>query len=77
MAYNYEHRKQKKRDFRSLWVVRISCAAKIHGMSYSKLIHGLREAGSVIDRKMLADLAFSDMAAFNSFIEVAKKALAS
>ncbi len=77
MAYNYEHRKQKKRDFRSLWIVRISCAAKIHGISYSKLVHGLRLAGSDIDRKMLADLAFTDMAAFTSFVEVAKKALAS
>lgn len=76
MEHNYNHRKQKKRDFRSLWIVRISSAAKIHGISYSKLINGLKKANCMIDRKMLADLAISDINAFGSLVQSAKQALA-
>ncbi|EFB41908.1 hypothetical protein pah_c022o221 [Parachlamydia acanthamoebae str. Hall's coccus] len=76
MAYNYRHRKLKKRDFRSLWIMRISAAAKIHGMSYSKLIHGLKEARCELDRKMLADIAVRDPNSFEAVVVCAKASLA-
>ena len=76
LAYNYEHRKQKKRNFRSLWIIRISVAAKINGISYSKLMHGLKKAECLLDRKMLAYLAVTDLEAFSAVADVAKKALA-
>jgi len=76
MAYNYRHRKERKREFRSLWIVRISAAAKIHGISYSKLIFGLQQAGCQLDRKILADLAVTDPTAFAAVVESAKQALA-
>ncbi len=76
MAYNYEHRKHKKRDFRKLWIIRIGVAAKMNGISYSKLIHGLSKAGCLINRKMLADLAIHDLAAFSQIANTAKQALA-
>src|ERR1700733_2756986 len=60
LAYNYDHRKLKKRDFRRLWITRISAAAKMHGISYSKLIHGLKIARCDLDRKILSDLAIRD-----------------
>lgn len=75
LAYNYRHRKLKKREFKSLWIVRISAAAKIHGLSYSKLIHGLLKANCELNRKMLADLAVTDPSAFGLIVEKAKAAL--
>lgn len=75
LAYNYEHRKQRKRDFKKIWIIRIGIAAKISGMSYSKLIHGLKKAGCEINRKMLADMAVRDPAAFNAVVGTAKQAL--
>ncbi len=75
LAYNYRHRKLKKREFKSLWIVRISAAAKIHGLSYSKLINGLNKAKCELNRKMLADLAVTDPKAFGLVVEKAKAAL--
>lgn len=77
MAFNYHHRKIKKRDFRKLWIVRISAAAKINGMSYSRLMDGLKKANCLINRKVLAQLAMDEPSAFTSFVEKAKTALAS
>jgi large subunit ribosomal protein L20 len=76
MAFNYRHRKHNKRNFRSLWITRIGIAAKMNGISYSKLIDGLKKAGSDLDRKMLAELAFSDLAGFSQVANLAKEALA-
>ena len=75
MAYNYMHRKERKRDFRSLWILRIGVAAKANGLSYSRLIDGLNKAGCEINRKMLADLAFNDAKAFEAVALQAKTAL--
>ena len=74
--YAYIGRKQKKRDFRSLWITRISAAAKLNGMNYSTFMNGLKKSGIVINRKMLAELAVNDKAAFVQLTETAKKALA-
>lgn len=74
-TYAYRDRRQKKRDFRRLWVTRINAAARINGMSYSTLIHGLKLAGIEMNRKMLADLAVTDAAAFTAVAEQAKAAL--
>lgn len=76
LAYNYKHRKLKKREFKSLWIVRISAAAKIHGISYSKLIHGLIKARCGLNRKMLADMAIRDPDGFKTVVGTAKAALA-
>lgn len=76
LSFNYKHRKLRKRDFRSLWITRIGVAAKIHGISYSKLISGLKRAGCELNRKYLADLAIRDMAAFGSIVGAAKQSLA-
>lgn len=76
MAFHYKHRKQRKSEFRQLWIVRIGVAANINGISYSKLIHGLDKAGCSINRKMLADLAINDPAAFAAIAQAAKSALA-
>ncbi len=76
MSYNYEHRKQKKREFRVLWIIRISVAAKANGISYSKLINGLKVAQCDINRKALADLAMNDPKTFSEVATVAKQALA-
>jgi large subunit ribosomal protein L20 len=76
MAANYKHRKLKKRDFRRLWTTRISAASKICGISYSKLINGLQKAEIQLNRKMLAELAVNDLAAFKQVAEAAKSALA-
>lgn len=76
MAFNYRHRKQNKRNFRSLWIIRIAIASKINGISYSKLIDGLKKASCEINRKMLADLAVNDPQAFSEVAGVAKAALA-
>ncbi len=75
LAFNYKHRKLRKRDFRSLWITRIGVAAKMNGMSYSKLIHGLSRAGCGINRKVLADLAICDPGAFTAIAGVAKHGL--
>ncbi len=73
--YSYEHRRLRKRDFRKLWIARINAAARLNGMSYNKLIHGLKTAGVEINRKMLADLAVNDEKAFADLCEVAKNSL--
>lgn len=69
-------RKQKKRDYRKLWIARINAAARINGISYSRLIDGLKKANVEVNRKILADLAVNDAAAFTQLVEVAKAALA-
>lgn len=74
--YAYIGRKNKKRDFRSLWIVRINAAARICGMSYSRLISGLKKAGIGLDRKVLAEIAVHDMKAFAAVADRAKAALA-
>ena len=75
LRYAYIGRKQKKRDFRRLWIARINAAARINGLSYSKMINGLKVAGVDINRKMLAELAVSDKAAFAALVGTAKAAL--
>lgn len=76
MAYNYHHRKRRKRDFRRLWIVRIGVAARMNGLSYSRLIDGLRKGGCAINRKMLSELALRDPHAFEKVAMLAKSALA-
>ncbi len=73
--YAYIGRRQKKRDFRRLWITRISAAAKLNGMNYSTFMNGLKKAGITLNRKMLAELAVSDAAAFTALTEKAKAAL--
>ena len=73
--YAFAGRKMKKRDFRSLWIVRISAAAQANGMNYSTLMHGLKKAGIDLNRKMLAEIAVADKAAFTAICEKAKVAL--
>ncbi len=75
-AYAYTGRKLKKRDFRRLWITRISAACKLNGMNYSTFMHGLKKASINIDRKMLAELAVNNKAAFAQLTETARKALA-
>src|SRR5262247_2985142 len=75
LKFAYSGRKQKKRQYRSLWIVRIGAAARINGMSYNQLIHGLKTAGVELDRKILADIAVNDPGAFKSLAEQAKGAL--
>ena len=72
MRYAYRDRRKKKSEFRMLWITRINSAARIHGLSYSRMMNGLRKAGLDINRKMLADLAVQDEAAFAKFAELAK-----
>ena len=74
--YAYIGRKQKKRDFRRLWITRISAACKMNGMNYSTFMNGLKKAGVEINRKMLAELAVNDKAAFTTLTELAKSKLA-
>ena len=73
--YAYIGRRQKKRDFRRLWITRISAAAKLNGMNYSTFMNGLKKSGIEINRKMLAELAVSDAAAFTALAEQAKTAI--
>ena len=73
--YAYIGRKQKKRDFRALWITRISAQAKVNGINYSQLMHGLKLAGINLNRKMLAENAVSDKEAFAAIVEKAKEAL--
>ena len=75
LAFNYKHRKQKKRDFKKLWIIRTGVAANICGLSYSKLIAGLQKAGCKLNRTMLADLATHDPAAFAAVAGAAKISL--
>src|SRR5574338_42764 len=76
LSANYRHRKERKRDFRGLWISRLSVAAKINGMSYSKLIAGLKRAGCQLNRKVLSEMAISDPAGFTAVASEAKRALA-
>ena len=73
--YAYIGRRQRKRDFRRLWIARINAAAKLNGMNYSTFMNGLKKAGITMNRKMLAELAVSDAAAFTALTEKAKAAL--
>jgi len=75
LNYAYRDRRQKKRQLRSLWIVRINAAAHLHGLSYSRLIAGLKAAGSDLDRKVLADIAVRDAEGFGRLAEAAKQAL--
>jgi large subunit ribosomal protein L20 len=74
LQYAYRDRRARKGDFRRLWIQRINAAARLHGLSYSRLIAGLRAAGVELDRKVLADLAVTDPAAFARIVEVARDA---
>lgn len=75
MANSTEHRKKKKGDFRSLWILRLNVAARAHGLSYSKFINGLTKAGCQLNRKVLSEMAIHDPKAFGEVVKVAKKAL--
>ena len=74
LTYAYTGRRLKKRDFRRLWITRISAACKMNGMNYSTFMHGLKAAGVAIDRKMLSELAVNNEAAFKKLVEMAKSA---
>jgi large subunit ribosomal protein L20 len=76
MQYAYRDRKNRKRSFRALWIQRINAAARMHGLTYGRFIDGLGKAGVVVDRKVLADLAVSEPAAFKALAEKAQGALA-
>ena len=75
LMYAYRDRRQKKRDFRKLWITRINAAARMNGLSYSRLMHGLKLAGIEVNRKMLADLAIADAQAFAQLADAAKAQL--
>lgn len=76
LAFNYKHRKLRKRDFRSLWISRLGVAAKINGLSYSRLIDGLKKMGCQLNRKVLSELAIRDPGAFAAIAQMAKQKLA-
>ena len=76
LRYAYRDRRVKKREFRALWITRVNAAARENGISYSRLLFGLKKAGVEVDRKILADLAVNDAAAFQALAEKAKAALA-
>lgn len=76
LAFSTRHRKLRKRDFRRLWTARISVGAKINGLSYSKMIHGLTKSGCSLNRKMLSEMAIRDPESFAAIAEEAKRALA-
>ena len=75
LGYAYRDRRQKKRSFRSLWIVRINAAIRVHGLSYSKFISGLKTAGINLDRKVLADIAVNDPAGFARIAQTVKEAI--
>ena len=75
--YAYQHRRLKKRDFRRLWITRLSAAAGQHGLQYSRMIHGLKKAGIQLDRKQLSELAIHDPQAFGAVVDQVKAALSS
>lgn len=72
LSYSYRDRRNRKRDFRRLWIARINAASRQSGLSYSRFMHGLKQAGVELDRKILADLAVRDLATFAQLVEVAK-----
>ena len=74
-TYNYRDRKKRKGDFRKLWITRINAAARLNGMTYNRLVQGLKLAGVEVDRKVLADLAVTDAPAFAALVQVARAAL--
>lgn len=76
LASSYAGRKEKKRQFRQLWIARINAAARMNGLSYSKMMHGLKTAGVDINRKMLAEMAVNDAEGFTTLAELAKKNIA-
>ena len=71
LFYVYRDRRDRKRDFRRLWIARINAAARINGLSYNRLVHGLKQAGVELDRKILADMAVRDSATFASLVQLA------
>ena len=75
LVYAFRDRKQKKREFRKLWIIRINAACRLNGISYSRFINGLNKAGIELDRKILADMAMNDAAAFSAVVASAKAAL--
>ena len=75
LVYSYIGRKQKKRDFRKLWIARINAAARMNGISYSRFMNGLKKADITLNRKMLAEIAIADPAAFTALVEKAKASL--
>ena len=75
LAYSYRDRRTKKRDFRTLWITRINAASRLYGMPYRDLIHGLSLAGVKVDRKIMADLAVTDLKAFGALVKTARTAL--
>jgi len=75
LAYSYRDRKVRKRDFRRLWITRINAAARMHGLSYSRFISGLKKSNIEINRKVLAELAVNDQEGFSKLAEIAKEAL--
>ncbi len=75
LVYAYRDRRARKGDFRRLWIQRINAAARANGMTYNRLIQGLKAAGVEVDRRLLAELAVNDVAAFNALVQVAKDAL--
>ncbi|MCK9455293.1 MAG: 50S ribosomal protein L20 [Sulfurimonas sp.] len=76
MYYTFRDRKQKKRDFRKLWIIRINAACRLNGMNYSTFMNGIHKSGIELDRKVLADMAMNDAAAFSAVAEASKAALA-
>ena len=76
MMYAFRDRKQKKREFRKLWIIRINAAARLNGMNYSNFMNGVHKSGMELDRKILADMAMNDAAAFTTVAEASKVALA-
>ena len=75
LVYSYNHRRKKKGDFRRLWIQRINAASRAQGLTYNRFIQGLKAAGVEVDRRMLAELAVNDTAAFNALVEIAKNNL--
>jgi large subunit ribosomal protein L20 len=75
LIYAFRDRRRRKRDFRALWITRINAAARAEGLSYSRLVSGLKKEGLALNRKMLADLAMNDEAGFSKLLEIAKKHL--
>jgi len=75
LMYAFRDRKQKKREFRKLWIIRINAASRLNGMNYSTFMNGLKKAGIELDRKILADMAMNDAAAFSAVAEASKAAL--
>jgi large subunit ribosomal protein L20 len=75
LRYAYRDRRQRRREFRSLWIVRINAASRVYGMSYGHLMNGLKQAGVTVDRKILADLAVHDIEGFGRLVETARTAL--